>query len=98
MPEPSLAHLISVILFEADPIGINFSTNADEYDPEAKEIAGRLDYAASADQLTVLIHSIFIRWFDARIAGPADRFAEIASRIWQLGAEFSTPGTRDGQS
>jgi hypothetical protein len=33
----------TVLLFEADPMGINFGDNADEYDPETSSILPRIN-------------------------------------------------------
>ena len=40
---------ISEVLFEADPVGINFEINPDEYEPEAGTIIPRLSSAQSAE-------------------------------------------------
>lgn len=73
---------VSRILFEADPIGINFESNTDEYDAEAETIVIGLAGARSADDVRSLTHEAFVQWFDAQTAGPAERYASVAAGIW----------------
>ncbi|MDF2442557.1 MAG: hypothetical protein JWR01_760 [Subtercola sp.] len=75
---------ISRILFEADPVGINFSTNSDEYDPEASAILAKLGSVDSVASLQACVHSVFVEWFDASLAGPVGRYENIAQDIWAL--------------
>ena len=73
---------VLAILFEADPIEINFGNNTDEYGPEVDTILPRLRECHSVDDLQKVIHEEFVRWFDAETAGPLDRYQPIAQRIW----------------
>lgn len=75
---------IAMLLLRHDPVGINFEVNTDEYQPEAGTILPRLRSCQSVDQVRQVVHEEFTRWFDADIAGPAERYTEIASEIWQL--------------
>lgn len=64
------------ILFEHDPIGINFETNTDEYAPEAATILPRLAYANSATDLGEIVCEEFEYWFGLalpRLIGPITR-------------------------
>jgi len=70
------------ILFEIDPIGINFSHNTDEYEPEVETILPRLRSCTSARDVQQVVHEEFCRWFDADLAGAPDRYGEIAAKIW----------------
>jgi hypothetical protein len=72
------------LLFRHDPVSINFENNPDEYEPEAGTILPRLRTCTSSDEVLRVVHEEFVRWFDSDIAGPAERYAEIASEIWQL--------------
>jgi hypothetical protein len=72
------------LLFRADPIGINFEDNADEYEPEVHTILPRLGSCASSDDVLRVVHEEFVRWFGAETAGPLSRYHQIASDIWQL--------------
>ncbi len=75
---------VSQILFLADPAGINFETNTDEYDPEAETIVTGLPNAHSPEDVKALTHETFVQWFDAQTAGSIDRYAAVATEIWNL--------------
>ncbi len=79
---------ISATLFEADPIGINFDSNTDEYEPEVGTILPRLKSAASADDVETIIHEEFCRWFSPEDAGTRERYQSVAARVWELWCEF----------
>ena len=87
---------VEAVLFAADPIGINFETNADEYNPEAVSIIGRRKEFQSVDALQRVVHEEFVRWFDADTAGPIDRYRSIAEQIWQVwSTDHIGPGMSD---
>ena len=73
---------ISKLLFEADPIGINFETNPEEYEPEVGTIIPRLTQAKSETDVRKIVHEEFCKWFDSRTAGPIEDYGDIASKIW----------------
>jgi len=73
---------VSAILFESDPIGINFEWNTDEYDSEAETILLRLGDARGPEDVQRIAHEEFVLWFDEKIAGPPARYAEVARAIW----------------
>ncbi len=79
---------ISAALFEADPIGINFEENTDEYDPEAGTIIPRLGSATSADDVQTIVHEEFSRWFSPVDAGPRDKYAAVSAEIWKRWRAF----------
>lgn len=70
------------ILFEADLVGINFETNADEYQPEARTILPRLSGCRSAEHIAEVVRSEFERWFGLNCVGTAERRLAAARRIW----------------
>lgn len=72
------------LLFRHDPIGINFDNNADEYEPEVGTILPRLHACQSPGDVLKVVHEEFVRWFDPATAGPQERYAKIASELWQL--------------
>ena len=74
----------AALLFRHDPICINFDVNTDEYETEAETILPRLRGCHSADDALQVVHEEFVRWFDRSIAGPQERYKEIASEIWRL--------------
>ncbi len=79
-----LMEKISKILFEEDPIGINFEENTDEYDTEARTIVPRLGNSKSIEDIQQILHEEFCRWFDEKTAGEISRYRRIAERIWTL--------------
>ncbi len=86
-PYRDLADEILALLSRHDPIGINVEDNTDEYDPEAETIVLRLVDAGtilSADEIKVLVHEEFVRWFGDGIAGPVERYRRIAQEIREL--------------
>jgi hypothetical protein len=83
-------------LIRHDPIGIYFPDleNDDEYDSEAENIAERLMDCDTELACLSLIHSVFVEYFDASIAGPLDRYQQVANDIWQLRRSLSTDTTK----
>jgi len=80
---------VSALLFRHDPIGIAFeSPNTDEYDAEARTILPRLRSCGSAEDVLLVVHQEFVRWFDEDGAGPREGYAKIASEIWDLWQRF----------
>lgn len=73
---------LNEILFQEDPVGINFEDNTDEYEPEVGTILPRLAGCGSAGEVRAVIHEEFVRWFDAPTAGPPDSYTAIAERTW----------------
>jgi hypothetical protein len=78
-----LFEAVSKILFEYDPIEINFETNTDEYEPEVGTILPRLRACKSEADARRAIHEEFVHWFGADIAGPEEKYADIASAVWE---------------
>ena len=78
----SLFDRVSAILFDLDPIGINFETNTDEYEPEVGTILPRLKSCHSVKDVRRIVHREFIRWFDRKIAGPETHYQQAAESIW----------------
>jgi hypothetical protein len=75
---------LAALLFRHDPIGLNFDDNTDEYECEARTILPRLKACHSANDVLAAVHEEFQRWFDAEIAGPRERYADIANDVWAL--------------
>ena len=78
------------VLFQHDPIGINFGENVDEYRPEAETITLRLPEASTMDDLLRIVHEEFVRWFGQSVAGPISRYEDITAEIWAM----QTPPSR----
>jgi hypothetical protein len=75
---------VEALLFRHDPIGINFEHNTDEYRAEAETICLRRDEARTPEDLRRIVHEEFVRWFDAKTAGPEVRYEPIAEEIWDV--------------
>lgn len=72
---------LTAVLLEADPIGLNFETNIDEYAAEAQSIALRLPKVSDLDQIRELVHQEFVRWFDADLAGSPSKYTALAQKV-----------------
>ena len=75
---------VSAALFEDDPIGINFESNTDEYEPETETILPRLRSANSVHDVESIVYEEFNRWFGADDAGLRSRYEAVSRRIWEL--------------
>ena len=82
---------ITALLFRHDPIGINFKTNWDEYDPEVRAILPRLRTCSSAADVARVTHEEFVRFFDRQMAGDLSRYEPIAAELWDLWCQRSKP-------
>ena len=83
-----LFEVVSALLFRHDPVDINFESNTDEYEPEVGTILPRLKGCQSPEDVRRVVHEEFVRWFDAPIAGAQERYASIASEIWEHWQRF----------
>ncbi len=79
------------LLFESDPIDINYGFNTDEYEPEVGTILPRLKYAETVQDVETIIHEEFCRWFDAEDVGPRNRYQAIATEVWREWCDFNQP-------
>jgi hypothetical protein len=89
----SLFEQVSAALFGDDPIGINFGTNTNEYEPEVGTILPRLETCTSASDVARVVHEEFAQWFGAATAGPRDRYENVAQVIWRLWEDRKQPST-----
>jgi hypothetical protein len=85
---------ISQVLFEADPMGINFEINTDEYEPEVGTIIPRLSSAQSAEDVQAIVYEEFCRWFDPVSTGPREKYAAVSAKIWTLWLEYGASKIR----
>ena len=81
--DPQFFEAVSRVMFDRDPMGINFETNTDEYDSEAGTVIPRLNTCASAADVATVLHEEFTKWFE-ETAGTRDRYVELAKDIWAL--------------
>ena len=56
----SLYDFVLALLFEVDPVGINFETNTDEYEPEVDTILPRLESGLAVQDLQNVVHEEFV--------------------------------------
>lgn len=82
--DPQLFAAVSAAMFKHDPIGINFNTNADEYEPEAGTVIPRLHECSSAGDVSRVLHEEFVVWFSAETAGAESRYKNLAEEIWTI--------------
>lgn len=75
---------VEAILFRHDPVGINFETNSDEYNPEAVRIVAGLRKVITTERVAGLIHSVFVQMFGETSAGEQGRYTRIAEEIQVL--------------
>jgi hypothetical protein len=73
---------IAEILFRNDPIGINFDSNTDEYEPEASTILPKLRDCHSIEDTTTLVYDEFLHWFGPKSAGTREKYLAIADEVW----------------
>lgn len=80
---------VSAALFEADPVGINFNSNTDEYEPEAGTIVPRLGLCNGPSDVQQVVYEEFLRWFSADTVGPRSQYESVSSAIWQIWEHFN---------
>lgn len=73
---------IADILREHNPVELPVVA-ADEFRPEAETIAKQLDCGKSLPQVHAIVHQEFVNWFDAEMAGPAQRYEDVADAVWR---------------
>ncbi len=75
---------MNAVLFNADPVGINFEDNTDEYDSETGTIVVRLKEASAAAHVKAIVYEEFCKWFDADTAGGIEDYEDASILIWNL--------------
>jgi hypothetical protein len=72
------------LFFRVDPIGINFESNADEYEPEVGTVLPRLESARSVGDVERILREEFSRWFGNTFDGhTTDRLAPELWALWK---------------
>jgi hypothetical protein len=84
-----LSDAVAALLFQYDPVGINFEVNPDEYETETRTILPRLRDCQSVDDVRRVIYEEFVRWF-AGSAGSEEHYAQVANEVWRLWLEFGS--------
>ena len=76
--------IISKLLFEKDPVGINFEDNTDEYDSEAAMILGKLNTCKNVQDVKKLVYNVFMNHFDKETAGPIEIYTDLAEELYKM--------------
>lgn len=79
----SLYAAFTEILFRLDPAGINYETNADEYESEVGTILPRVVNAASAQEIVPILRDEFWRWFGSGITNPDVTWEQLAEELFE---------------
>jgi hypothetical protein len=75
--------LIKGAIDRADPIHLlKIGAPDDEYEPEIREIVSRVGDCMNLEDMQRLLHEVFTKWFDERIAGPKELYRAPAEIIW----------------
>ena len=82
----------SALLFRHNPIGLDFETNIDEYDPEVGTVLPRLSSCNSPEDVQRVLHEEFTRWFSPHDAGPPERYRAPAVELWELWQRHASHG------
>jgi len=85
---PALFSELSAAFFEVDPVGINFDTNIDEYDPEVGTVLPRLAGAHSVDDVDMILREEFSRWFDG-VSVSRQLLRVLADRVWEIWGRYA---------
>jgi len=83
---------VTLVLGEADPIGMGLALDFNEYEPEAETILPRLTECSSVQELEVVIYEEFCNWFSEEQASEPrvrEKFQPIAVKVWELWREFN---------
>ncbi len=81
---PALFSAISKIIFDNDPVGINFKTNTNEYDSETGTIIPRLPSCKTEDDVLLVVYQEFSKWFGADTVGPKEKYIPVSKQIWRV--------------
>lgn len=81
--QESLVARVQEILFDEDPIGINFGSNIDEYELEAQLVVIALSDKppVDAETATALIHEVFVHTFGPETARASEQYRRSAEKI-----------------
>lgn len=72
------------LLCRHDPVGlVEIGAPEDEYWPEVKDLLPRLREATSQEHLRQIVHSVFLKKFEAEeTCGPESAYEAISQEIW----------------
>jgi hypothetical protein len=80
----ALVAAVTRAIDEADPKSLlEFGAPSDEYSSEVGAITPRVAKAASRDEVRLILHEEFERWFGVGSVGSIEAFEPPANAIWQ---------------
>jgi len=81
---------LEAIFFHYDPIGINFSTNTDEYAFEVSMVLSQLPLAKSEEEVHTMVYEAFCALFDIDMAGEKQSvvYQKIAKETWEVWGKY----------
>jgi hypothetical protein len=78
-----ISELIKRAIDKADPIHLlEIGAPDDEYESEIREVTSRVRKCTNLEEVQTLLHEVFVKWFDERIAGPKELYRAPAEVIW----------------
>ena len=80
----ALFDAVSEILCEIDPLALGSDERPREYELEVGTILPRLSTCDCSDDVRLLVHDEFVRWFGRETVGPEPDFEGAAERIWAV--------------
>jgi hypothetical protein len=72
------------LLFRYQPVAISSDITEDDLYREANRILDRLEEVASPAELAELMRQVFADAFSPKIAGPVNRYTQVANEFWKL--------------
>lgn len=88
---------MSALFCRFDPVGLNYETNTDEYEPEVGTILPRLAACGSAEEMHHVVYEEFCHWFSPEVAGSPDQYQALSVALWALWQERSIEQTARGE-
>jgi hypothetical protein len=81
-----LVQEVSSILFECDPMCVEFGTNSDEYDLVADTVVLLLKHKETVDDVIGVIIASIKQWFSSDLSNykTNDKFISMSKRIWTV--------------
>lgn len=79
-----LLRQVSRILFQHDPLGVDFESNTDEYDGEAELILMRLRANPSAPDVRTIVYQVFVELAGEKTAGAIGLYLNVARDVRML--------------
>jgi len=85
----ALVAAVTRAIDEADPKSLlEYGAPSDEYSSEVGTITTRVATAANRDEVRVILHEEFERWFGVGSVGSVEAFEAPANAIWQAVLTF----------